>query len=114
MELIEFLDKGGRLIGLIRLELREIIVDLKGGIANLNDAYADVGAVIGNPFAVGENVGEHQTGADGAFAILKPADVPVANLSGEIVDDLLQGLHMTGETIIVCLEGVHGQLQNFR
>lgn len=75
MELVEFLDKGGGLIGLIGLEFRKVIVNLKGGIPNLDDANADVGAVVGYPLTVGENIGEHQTRADGAFAVLEPPDV---------------------------------------
>ena len=74
------------MIGLIGLELRKVIVNLKGGIPNLDDANADVGAVVGYPLTVGENIGEHQTRADGAFAVLEPPDVPVADLGGEIVN----------------------------
>lgn len=98
LKAVEFLDKGG---GLVSLQFRQIIVDLKSAVLNLNDTDAHIGAVIGNPFAVCQKVREDQAQFNAAFALLQPGDVTVPYVHSEVVNDLLQRFYPTGKLLIV-------------
>ena len=73
----------------------------------LDDADGDVGAVVGYPLQIRQQVAEDKAQLHGALPALEPVDVPGPNLVGELVDGLLQGLHRLGGGGVVRLEAVH-------
>ena len=58
----------------------------------LHDADGDVGAVVGYPFQIRQQVVQDKAQLDGALPALEAVDVPGPDLVGETVDGLLQGL----------------------
>ena len=50
----------------------QILMCIEGSAVDLADADGDVGAVVGNPFKVGHNIGKDKAKLDRAFSTLEP------------------------------------------
>ena len=83
--------------GAAGLDLLQVGVAAGAAVLLLNDAHGDVGAVVGHPLDVGQQVTEHKSQLDGALAGLEPLGVAGPDLLDQQVDGLLQGLHLTGQ-----------------
>ena len=58
----------------------------------LNYAYRNVGAVVGYPLIIRQDICEHEAELDGAAAAGESGNMPVLYLGKEIVNDLLERL----------------------
>lgn len=63
---------------------------IEGSAVDLADADGDVGAVVGNPFKVGHNIGKDKAKLDRAFSTLEPFDVVVLQAGIQAVNHLLE------------------------
>ena len=68
----------------------QILMCIKGSAVDLADADGDVGAVVGNPFKVGHNIGKDKAKLDRAFSTLEPFDVVVLQAGIQAVNHLLE------------------------
>src|SRR5699024_5944889 len=74
--------------GAAGLHLLQVGVAAGAAGALFNDADGDVGAVVGHPLDVGQQVAEHKAHLDGALARLKPLDMAASDLLDQLVDGL--------------------------
>ena len=79
----------------------------------LDDADGDVGAVVGYPLQVRQQIAQDKAQLHGTLSALEPVDMPGPNLVGEPVDGLLQGLHQLGGGGVVGPEAVHRSGEDF-
>jgi len=77
------------LLGLHLPEAVQVLVGVKAVGLQLDHGHGDVGAVIGHPLAVGQEIVEDEALAQGAGTILKTDDVVELQLVAQTVDDLL-------------------------
>ena len=68
--------------------------------------------MVGHTLHVGENVQQHDTGVDGAFALFQTLNVLIADGGCHLVHYLLQRLDALGQVSIIVIEGVHRHGQN--
>ena len=73
VQIVVILLRKGRLAG--GLDLVQIDVGVKGVLLHLNHTYRNVGAVVGNPLVVVQNIGEDKAQLDGAVFVLQAADM---------------------------------------
>ena len=72
------------------LDTAEVGVEVEAGMGHLDDAAGDVGAVVGHPFQVRQQIGPDKAGLDGSFASLEPQNMPRPELLLEKIDHLLR------------------------
>ena len=89
-------------------------MDVHGVILKIQYAAGDIGAVVGDPLKVGQDVRPDDPGFHAAFARLHPLDVVAAQGLLQLVNDLLQRLYHGGRGHIPLGEGLHGQGHDLR
>ena len=92
------------------LELPQGSVQVHTAVDRIDDSPNDAGAVVGGMFQVEQEVGSREASA---YALLKTEDMEGEQLLFELLNDLLQRLHLNGSTQIIAQERGEEQLQNF-
>ncbi len=77
-------------------------------VGHVHHTAGDVGAMVTDTLQGVQQVGPDKAGFDAAAALLEPQDVVDAKLFLQIVNDLLQRLHLVGGQKIVVPEGPEG------
>ena len=82
-------------------------------VRRINQAPGDIGAVVGGALQIGQKIGKHKTRLHTAPSLLHPQNMSGAQLFLQLVNHLLQGLHIHGCFQIPLPEGVKGHIQYF-
>ena len=98
---------GGK--ALVHLKTADISVGVQVVRLAFDDTDGDVGAVVGDALEVGQQVIENKAQLNGALSRLEPVDVAHLDLLNELVDGLLQRLHLPGGHGVVGGKAVEGQ-----
>ena len=85
---------------------------VKGILLQLDHGYRQIGAVIGNPLEIGDQVVKYKAVLQSTEAFLQAIDVPVLQFVAEIVDELLQRLDHVGALFILFRQGPQSEIQN--
>ena len=75
-------------------------------VGGVDHAPGDIGAVVRGTLQIRQQVGPDKACLDAALALLHPQDMSGTQLLLQIVDDLLQRLHLPGSGHILLPEGV--------
>ena len=89
-----------------------IAVHTETVVCDLDHAARNVGAVVGNAFQIGQQIGKDKSKLDRAFADAESFDLVGAESDLKIVDDLLQRFHADGNLNIVMNERHQGVIHD--
>jgi len=87
----------------------EIFVHIQCVVAQDDHRYRDIGAVVGDTLAGGDDVIEDKALGDGADLFLQPVDVVELHGVAEVVDQLLQRLDLFRDSQVVLCKSPHGE-----
>ena len=87
-------------------QMLQIFMRVEGAEIELQHRQSNIGAVVADSLEVREQVVEHEPLRDGALAVLQPLHMVQLHLVAEIVDDVLQRLHLFGFGEIIIFKDV--------
>ena len=95
--------------GIAFLHHSQLPVGIHVVFVGVQDADGDVGAVVRGALHAVEQVGPDKAGLHTAFTLLQAGDVPVAQNGLDVVNHLLQRLHIGGGFKIILPQSIHRQ-----
>ena len=109
-----FLVIGVKYAAVTFFQVSGIAVDIVFVGVQLDERNADVGAVVGNTLAVGEEIVEYEAMFQCADAFTNTVDVIGLHRIAEIIGQLLQRLDAVCDCKVAVHEGSYGKAHNFR
>ena len=93
------------------LQISDDLVGVHGMLTLVDDTHRDIGAMVADTLEVGQQVTPYEARFHGTGAFLQSVDMIVTQAGLDVVNDLLQGLHVVSGGQVALHEGSLGQGQ---